>query len=173
MSGGQSALIVEVPEAEAAVGSHRAALDDSAALGVPAHLTVLVPFVDPARIDSATLDDLGELFARFSSFDFTLTRTDWFGNDVLWLGSEDSTPFRVLTEHVHSAYPDHPPYDGAFDDVVPHLTIAHDVEPERMRAAERAVAESLPIRAAARSVTLIAQTTRGGRWSELGRFRLA
>jgi hypothetical protein len=37
----QSAVLVPVPEAERAVSRHRARLDAAAALGVPAHVTVL------------------------------------------------------------------------------------------------------------------------------------
>jgi hypothetical protein len=42
---GQSALIIEVPEAEPAVARCREHLDASDALGVPAHITVLAPFM--------------------------------------------------------------------------------------------------------------------------------
>jgi hypothetical protein len=42
-----SALIIEVPEAEAAVQRHRQRLDANAPLGIPAHITVLAPFMPP------------------------------------------------------------------------------------------------------------------------------
>jgi len=41
----QTALIAPVPEAEACVGAWQARFDRSAALGVPAHITVLHPFI--------------------------------------------------------------------------------------------------------------------------------
>jgi hypothetical protein len=41
----QSALLLPVPAAEAAVGPYRALLDPSARDGVPAHITVLYPFL--------------------------------------------------------------------------------------------------------------------------------
>jgi hypothetical protein len=44
-----SAVVVPVPEAEPRVGALRTALDPSAALGVPAHVTILYPFVAPAQ----------------------------------------------------------------------------------------------------------------------------
>jgi hypothetical protein len=50
--GTQSALIVEVPEAESAVAGLRAHLDASAPLGIPAHFTVLYPFMPPSRVDA-------------------------------------------------------------------------------------------------------------------------
>ncbi|MEU6741541.1 hypothetical protein [Streptosporangium sandarakinum] len=51
----RTALIVPIPEAEEAVGPFRAALDVSAGWGVPAHVTVLYPFLPPERIDSRVL----------------------------------------------------------------------------------------------------------------------
>ena len=44
---GESALLVAVPAAEPAVAAHRSRLDTSAAVGVPAHITVLYPFLPP------------------------------------------------------------------------------------------------------------------------------
>ena len=45
----ESAVLVPVPEAERAVSRHRARLDGAAARGVPAHVTVLYPFVPRPR----------------------------------------------------------------------------------------------------------------------------
>ena len=64
----RSALLVAVPEAEPAVAEHRARLDSSARDGVPAHLTVLYPFLPPASIDRAVLASLRGLFAGFAPF---------------------------------------------------------------------------------------------------------
>jgi hypothetical protein len=59
----QSALLLAVPAAEAAVGPHRARLDSSALDGVPAHITVLYPFLPPAEIGPDALARLSRLFA--------------------------------------------------------------------------------------------------------------
>src|SRR6478752_1883917 len=84
-----SGLIVEIPESEAVVGHHRDALDINARGGVPAHFTVLYPFLPPHLIDDAVLEHLGSLFAKVPSFDVSLTHTSWFGEHVLWLGPDD------------------------------------------------------------------------------------
>jgi hypothetical protein len=62
--GPRSGLIIEVPEAEPAVRQHRERLDASAPLGVPAHITVLFPFMPPEAIDAAAVTKLEELFAE-------------------------------------------------------------------------------------------------------------
>jgi hypothetical protein len=54
----QSALLLAVPAAEAAAGPHRARLDASARDGVPAHITVLYPFLPPAEIGPHVLAGL-------------------------------------------------------------------------------------------------------------------
>lgn len=48
----ESCLRVPVPEADQAVGRLRGRLDSAAALGVPAHVTILYPFVAPAAVTS-------------------------------------------------------------------------------------------------------------------------
>jgi hypothetical protein len=53
-----SAVLVPVPEAERVVNRLRAGLGRAAALGVPAHVTVLYPFVAPSAITAARLKSL-------------------------------------------------------------------------------------------------------------------
>ena len=87
--GWETALLLPVPAAEPAVGQHRARLDEAARDGVPAHITVLYPFLPPAGIDEALLASLGRLFAGVAAFGFTLDRVGWFGEEVVWLGPRD------------------------------------------------------------------------------------
>jgi 2'-5' RNA ligase superfamily len=95
----ESALLVAVPEAEPAVREHRARLDSSARDGVPAHLTVLYPFLPPAAIDGAVLASLRRLFAGFAPFAVTLDRVSWFGEQVVWLAPRATAVTRwVLAE---------------------------------------------------------------------------
>jgi 2'-5' RNA ligase len=170
--GPHSGLIVEVPEAEPAVRHHRERLDASAALGIPAHITILFPFMPPETIDAAALVRLGELFAPVSRFRFLLERTDWFGQEVLWLAPRDPSPFRALTQRVFQAFPAFPAFDGQFDDVVPHLTIGHGHPLTDLRAAENSVQAHLPIEASAAAISLLTQQSAGGRWVKTATFAL-
>src|ERR1700691_2318154 len=108
----ESALLVETPEAEPLVATHRQRLDSNAALGVPAHVTVLSPFVPSGALDAAVLGELARLFASFRRFSYTFDRTCWFGENVLWLGPRDPAPFRALTELAFGAFPGFPPFGG-------------------------------------------------------------
>jgi 2'-5' RNA ligase superfamily len=88
----ESALLLRVPAAEAAVGVHRTRLDASARNGVPAHVTVLYPFLPPAEIGPNVLMELSRLFAGASRFSFSLDQVRWFGESVVWLGPSDASP---------------------------------------------------------------------------------
>jgi len=154
--GWETALLLPVPAAEPAVGQHRARLDEAAGDGVPAHITVLYPFLPPAGIDDVLLASLGRLFAGLEAFEFTLDRVGWFGEEVVWLGPRDPAPFTSLTDRVCTAFPSCPPYGGQFPEVIPHLTIGHADRPQALRAAAESVRPCLPIEAAAAEVILMA-----------------
>ena len=47
--------------------------DPSAAVGVPAHITLLYPFKPPNEVSSAVLDKLRARFARFAAIQFSLS----------------------------------------------------------------------------------------------------
>jgi hypothetical protein len=149
----RTALIVEVPEAEDAVGALRQEHDSSAPLGVPAHVTILFPFLPPQLIDE---DALRALFASRPAFSFALDRVESFDDGVVWLHPEPSEPFAELTRLVWETWPDHPPYEGVHETVIPHLTVS-----------ERPIAidVDLPIGAHVSHVTLIEEEEPGGRWA--------
>jgi 2'-5' RNA ligase len=174
----QSALLLVVPAAEAAVGPHRARLDASARDGVPAHITVLYPFLPPAEIGPDVLAGLSLLFAGVPRFAFTLDRVRWFGESVVWLGPSDESPFRTLTELAAEAYPGCSPYGGIYEDVVPHLTLGHVGDLAELRAAGEAVRPLLPIAAEGTEVTLMAGPEPGrppgssGDWHTMASFPL-
>jgi hypothetical protein len=171
--GPRSGLMVEIPEAEPAVARHREQLDASARLGIPAHITVLSPFMAPRAIGPAALTSLEHLFAAVSRFRFQLDRTAWFGDEVLWLAPRDPGPFRALTRAVVHAFPAFLPYEGQFGDSAPHLTVGHGHSLTDLRAAEVSVQAHLPIDAQAAAVTLVTQQSARGQWTKAATFTLA
>lgn len=164
MTARESAVIVPVPETEPAVGSFRAALDRAAVWGVPAHVTVLYPFLPPEQIGLKELGRLSDVVLAVPRFDVTFRRVEWFGGDVVWLAPEPGEGFSALTAAVCSAFPDYPPYGGAFAEVIPHLTVAAYAEADRMRAAALATAAWLPINASVRAVHLFQGSDAPGAW---------
>ena len=167
-----SGLIVEVPEAEPAVREPRSRLDGGAGLGIPAHITVLFPFLPPAYLDESVMSRLAGIFSAVPAFGHRLVRTNWFDEDVLWLEPEDDAPFRSLTESVHREFPDYPPFGGQFEDVVPHLTIADRCPLRQMQSAEQLVQKHLPIDCIATGVSLMVQRDASGVWTRTTSFAL-
>lgn len=176
--GWETALLLPVPAAEPAVGRHRARLDEAARDGVPAHITVLYPFLPPAEISERLLARLRDLFAGFGAFEFTLDRVGWFGENVVWLGPFDPAPFSALTTLAFTAFPSCPPYGGQHAEVIPHLTIGHLGGWQVLHAAAESVSPCLPVEAAAAEVTLMAGPRPGtpgtppGLWRTIAAFPL-
>jgi 2'-5' RNA ligase superfamily len=176
--GWETALLLPVPAAEPAVSHHRARLDEAARDGVPAHVTVLYPFLPPAGITEPLLASLSRLFAGFAAFEFTLDRVGWFGEEVVWLGPRDPAPFSALISVAFAAFPCCPPYGGQHAVVVPHLTIGHAGGPQALRAAVESVRSCLPIEATAAEVILMAGPRPGtpgtlpGQWRAVAAFPL-
>ncbi len=132
----ESALIIAVPEAEPLVKALRERFDWSAAQGVPAHITILYPFIPPDKITPEVLAELREFFAQFAAFEFTLPETRRFPA-VLYLAPSPAEPFKALTQAVVERYPDYPPYGGEYAEVTPHLTIADRLEAAQLDDFER------------------------------------
>jgi hypothetical protein len=172
----ESALIVAMPEAELLVKALRDQFDSSAAAGVPAHITILYPFMPPHTITSEVLVELHDLFAQFAAFEFALTETRRFP-EVLYLAPSPAEPFKALTQAVVERYPDYPPYDGeyAVSDLTPHLTIADRLEAAQLDDLEREFMQQhgaqLPVKAKANEVVLIDNAS--GRWETRQAFKLA
>ena len=97
-------------------------------------MTVLYPFVPPAAIDETVLDALAQAAASVPQFRAECRTTGWFDEEVLWLAPEPAPSFRALTTAVWRAFPDCQPYEGRFDDIVPHLTIGQAAPLEELRA---------------------------------------
>jgi 2'-5' RNA ligase superfamily len=172
---GESAVLVPVPEAERVVSRHRARLDGSAAEGVPAHVTILYPFVAPPQITAATIEVLAAAVGSVSHFDCEFPRTAWFGEDVLWLAPRPDEPFRALIRAVSAAFPGYPPYDGLVGDVIPHLTVGHRAAAgvAGLRTAEADILGALPVRARVSRAWLMTGTREPGSWHAVAELPLA
>jgi 2'-5' RNA ligase len=167
---GQTALIAEVPEAEPLVRGWRDRFDAAAAAGVPAHVTVLVPFLNRRLLSPGIRAELRQIFARHPAFSVQFAECRRFP-DVLYLAPVPDTRFRALTNAVATRWPDVPPYGGQFEDVVPHLTVAHGQEPSLLDKIEADLSPRLPIRAHISAVQLLAFT--GEQWIDEELFELS
>ncbi|GID28062.1 2'-5' RNA ligase family protein [Paractinoplanes brasiliensis] len=168
-----SALIVTVAEAEPYVAACRERYDRAASWGVPAHITVLYPFLAPAVIDEPVLGGLRQAAASVPAFFCTLAEVCWFADRVVWLAPRPAQPFLALTAAVTARFPAAQPYQGQFDEVVPHLTLGHDHPAGELAAAARAVGEHLPIHARVTAMRLVTGVPEQGlSWSVREEFAL-
>lgn len=170
----QTAVIIPIASAETAVSKHRRRLDVAASQGVPAHVTVLFPFVPPIEVDDQVIARLAAAFAAASPFDCTFDRCGWFGDNVLWLAPDRDQAFRYLTERVVERSPGYLPYGGVPDDVVPHLTVGESRSGtvDDLKAAESDISGKLPVTARIDHALLIAGTDQPDSWRTVARLPL-
>ena len=155
-----SAVIVRVP-IPAAIERIRRRWDRAARLGVPSHVTILFPFLAPDDLDGRVRRELAAIAARHEPFRVRFERVGrWPGVTVL--APEPAAPFADLTADVAARFPDYPPYEGAFDEVIPHLTIAENAEAPLDEIAG-AAADSLPFEHPVNGLAVLVETAEG-RW---------
>ncbi|MDH6113878.1 2'-5' RNA ligase [Kitasatospora sp. MAP12-15] len=171
LQAGQTGLIVRIPEAEPAVGAWRERLDPSARSGVPAHVTVLFPFLHEDLIDAHIRAAIADPLGSYPAFD---VRFETFGRfpGILYLApeSDGQRQFLQLTHAVADRWPEVPPFEGRFAELVPHLTVAQSQEAEVLDEVEAALTGILPIAARVSSVELM--VTDGRTWRQRASFAL-
>ena len=163
----ESAFIVRVPEAEACVGRLRERFDASARLGVPAHITVLAPFMSPELVTTTVIREAQAALSQVPSFAFSLATVARFAATA-YLAPEPAQSFIALTEALVRAFPGFLPFRGEHASVVPHLTVANGsaVEAEVAAAELAALIQAHgPINSACNSVTLLENSS--GRWKAM------
>lgn len=155
---GPSALNMSVPAAQHVVPG--------------AYITLLTPFAPRHRIDDELIDTLRRIVASVEPFDFVLSRVGRFPQGVLYLAPDSPAPFLHLVRALTREWPEYPPYGGAYETVVPHVTVwfasllpqllaGHDSEPPGL--AEE-LTRRLPIAASATTVSLVVMES-PRRWS--------
>ena len=167
---GSTGIVVAVPQAERAVVDVRARYDPAVGYGVPAHVTVLFPWLPVGSIGEADLDGLRVLAAATPAFDAELVTVGRFPT-VAWLAPAPSEAFAALTRTAWTRWPQCPPYGGLFDEPVPHLTIADGQPDQVLDAVSAMVAPRLPIVFRADVLTVLAFD--GVHWRQEARFPLA
>ena len=158
----RSALVVLVPAAEPIVGALRRSHDPMSGRGVPAHVTVLHPF--RSVVDGATAAAVERLASAVDAFTATFVRVGRFPGSVVFLEPEPIQRFKDLTAVTVDAFPDCPPYGGAFEDPHPHLTVGNRVDHPTAQHIESALSPSLPIEFGVDHLTLLIEDD-DGQWT--------
>lgn len=172
MSGAETAILLCVPEAEPLVHEWRAKGDPSAAHGVPAHVTLLYPFLPAERVDAGVLAELEWFFKGVDSFPVGFDRVGRFEQHGVVFLQSGSDALGQLTRALARRWPECPPYSGEIpvDEVVPHLTIVQTDDRALRQSAANAVSPGLPVRFLAERAALWSCDD-AGEWSETATFR--
>ena len=106
--------------------------------------------------------------AGVPAFDYRFSRVERFGDSNVHLAPEPAEAFLGLTQRIHRRWPEHPPYGGVIETVIPHLTVGDGLAPGEAdgvaRQAETALLQHGPITGRADAVWLMTQDATG-RWS--------
>lgn len=153
-----SSVQVPVPDLEAVV---RPRLERRSPDDVPAdpddtvaHITLLGPFAELTDLTDGVLDELERFFSDVTPFAYTLTGIHTFPGGTIYLAPTPAAPFRQLTLALTRLFPEHPPYGGAFDDVVPHLSVPMP-EGEDVEALEFELGPRFPLTTHAQEAALV------------------
>ena len=124
--GAESAVVVRLP-IPPALEHIRRRHDPVAGVGIPAHVTILYPFVDRTSSTAGSVAS-SPRSPHGTSPSRSVSSGSGCGPGVAYLAPEPARPFARLIEDLVGAFPDHPPYGGAFDEVIPHLTITESAD---------------------------------------------
>jgi len=142
---------------------------EGVAAGIPLHLTLLFPFVPIEAVDE---EQLAGFFAGYAPLAFSLTRLAEFPGVVYAVPDPDSALLACMRD-LWALFPDTPPYEGEFAEVVPHATLAEvpaGDDQERIAAEIRSrLAGQLPIECRVDDASLL-EEYEPERWREARRF---
>jgi 2'-5' RNA ligase len=116
------------------------------------------------------VERVAELVAAAPNFDLTFRRTARFP-EVLYLDPEPAEPFRALTAAIAAEWPEHPPYEGVHETVIPHLTVAESEDPALLDRIAADVEPHLPLDTHVDEASLFVEDDTG-RWHEHSRLPL-
>ena len=164
-------LIVAIPEAEAAIRPSEAEYVPVWADGMPAHVTLLFPFLRMDQLDAAGRADLASLFAAAPPIRATFSEVGQFAPDVVYLAPEPRDWFVVLTQALSDRF-GLLPYGGIHPSIVPHLTVARHPDPAVLAEITVSLVRHLPIHTDVREVWLMEEDVRDGHWERAATFPL-
>jgi 2'-5' RNA ligase len=131
------------------------------------HFTVLDPFVPSFLLDAEVEEAVSQILLELPPFSYDLVRLERFPG-VLYLAPEPAEPFIAVIEALCRRFPNYPPYGGAHDAIIPHVTLAQGDEPPGLA---EYVQQRLPVRGRVEEVWLMRETP-DGTWSAGRRFNL-
>ncbi|MFC7344976.1 2'-5' RNA ligase family protein [Saccharopolyspora griseoalba] len=151
---GQTGVVIPVPEAQPLLAAVTERFPEAVRSGVPAHLSLLYPFVQADSLDDHVITELTSIFAEQAPLPVKFAACHRRGAFVA-LRPEPSDGVEALASAVQRRWPDVVPYEGRYD-ADPHLTVAMHTTEERAAIIERElVPEWVPLSAELREAWLV------------------
>jgi 2'-5' RNA ligase len=163
-------VIGPVPAANGAVQEIRLDHDWPARDGVPAHVTLLGPFLPPAQITDDVLERLSGVVAAASPASFSLTELRRV-EDIAYLAVEPDDHVRAITAALEAAFPAASRYGEEFGGPLYHLTVARDCDDDLFAEVRERLGAALPIPARIQEAVLVEHGEHAGTRT-LARFPL-
>jgi hypothetical protein len=163
---GRTGLVIPIPAADALLGSVGARYPGTVRAGLPAHVSLLYPFVVAAELDERVTTALHELFVEQVPIPIDFVECYRRGGFVA-LRPESSDGLKELMTRTWCRWPDVVPYEGVFGDVEPHVTVATRCSEQTAARIKQEVTAELPICAELREAWLLAFE---GQWILRDRF---
>lgn len=164
----RTALLIPTFDLDARAGEVWSRMNRTSTL--PPHITLLFPFLPVSALTLEVQLRLASVFASESAFDYQLTRVGWFEGRVAYLEPEPRDRFTALISRLSREF-GVLPYEGAFEEVVPHLTLAEGRPLHRLKHAAARAQRRLPQRCRAAEAWLLVESGAAG-WQIAGRFPL-
>ena len=144
--------------------------DRAALAGAEAHVTILYPFLPCASLERPVHAELAAITRGVIPFDVRFERVRRF-DGLVWIEPEPATAFVALISTIVARWPDHPPYGGAFDEVIPHLTVVES-DSAPLDTVEAIAQGAVPFEGRAERLELWCQDA-AGRWRPRWRMPFA
>lgn len=165
-----SAVIVRAHLPAALERIRRRSIADTAD-GVPAHLTMLYPFIEGSDLDGGVRRSIAAIARRHRPFDYRLVELRRWP-DTIYVAVDPVEPFVRLQADLAAAFPDHPIYgQPAVFQFVPHVSVVEG--PRLASAVDRTPPDRLGLPAPARATSLeLIASGPTGRWKTVWRIPL-
>lgn len=166
----ETAIIVPVEGAELLLAAAATVFGFDRPPGVPAHVTLLYPFVDAERLLVGHAHEAQRALSDVQPFECSFSSIGRFDDPpvAIYLEPKPVEQFSAMIEALIAAFPKFPPHGGAVEEVVPHLTIVESADRNLGAEVEEWVKPHLPVRTSVQGFSIYTQTDTG--WVE--RFKL-
>jgi len=165
---GQTALVLRVPEADSALTCVASVHLRLVRADLPAHVTILYPWLPAHEVDTDELSRCAGLVAPLTTLDVTFNEVH-ARPGLIFLEPDPGEPVQRLCEATQRCWPSLLPYEGKYADSPPHVTLALGTTSTEEEARIRALVDPLlPLRTRFDELLLMAFGEQG--WSEIHRF---